>query len=109
MNETINSAPRMMVTYGGANMGCHLKMNSYSRGMNSRNRHLGRHAWAYRCVAPDGGAATLTHFRQCHERDNQLGTTDDGHIRRSKHGVPFEDEFVFPRNEFIFKWHPMFA
>jgi hypothetical protein len=26
MNETINSAPRMMVTYRGANTGCHLKM-----------------------------------------------------------------------------------
>ena len=36
-----------------------MKMNSYSRGMNSRNRHLGRHAWAYRCVAPDGGAVGI--------------------------------------------------
>jgi hypothetical protein len=26
MNETINSAPRMMLTYRGANTGCHLKM-----------------------------------------------------------------------------------
>jgi hypothetical protein len=26
MNETINSAPRMMLTYRGANRGCHLKM-----------------------------------------------------------------------------------
>jgi hypothetical protein len=26
MKETINSAPRMMLTYRGANTGCHLKM-----------------------------------------------------------------------------------
>src|ERR1019366_4908682 len=26
MNETINSAPRMMLTYRGPNTGCHLKM-----------------------------------------------------------------------------------
>jgi hypothetical protein len=26
MNETTNSAPRMMLTYRGANTGCHLKM-----------------------------------------------------------------------------------